>query len=167
MPVHLTETAINKAIKDVAADKARRDLTDKICPGLRLRLTPAGAANWVLASRDRLGRLRPYPLGPFPDMGVSDARTEARALHTRVKKEGADPVADRRRDLAIGAAAKAGIGTLAAVLDVYSAHRGKTLKSWPHSRKRVDLVFKRLLPRALADLTVADLQMTADAYPAA
>jgi integrase len=167
MPVHLTETAITRAIKDVVADKSRRDLTDKNCPGLRLRLTPAGAANWVLACRDRLGRMRRFPLGTFPDMGVSDARGEARALHTRVKKEGADPVADRRRDLAIGAAAKAGLGTLAAVLDIYSAHRGKTLKSWPHSRKRVELVFKRLLPRAVADLTTADLQMAADAYPAA
>jgi Arm DNA-binding domain len=75
MPVRMTETAITKAIKDVAADKTRRDLTDKTCPGLRLRLTPAGAANWVLACRDRLGRMRRFPLGAFPDMGVSDARS--------------------------------------------------------------------------------------------
>ena len=121
----------------------------------------------MLACRDRLGRMRRFPLGSFPDMGISEARGEARALHTRVKKEGVDPVADRRRDLAIGAAAKAGIGTLAAVLDIYSTHQGKTLKSWPHSRKRVELVFKPLLPKAVADLTVADLQMAADAYPAA
>jgi integrase len=167
VPVRLTETAINKALRDVVVDGARRDLADATCPGLRLRLTPAGAAKWVLACRDRLGRMRRFPLGTFPDMGVSDARGEARALHTKVKKEGADPVADRRRDLAIGAAARAGVGTLAAVLDIYSAHRGKTLKSWPHSRKRVELVFKRLLPRAVADLTAADLQMAADTYPAA
>ena len=42
-------------------------------------------------------------------MGVS----EARKLHIRVKQEeGADAVADRRRDRTVGAAAKAGIGTL-------------------------------------------------------
>jgi hypothetical protein len=121
----------------------------------------------VLACRDRLGRMRRFPLGAYPDMGISEARGEARALHTRVKREGADPVADRRRDLAIGAAAKAGIGTLAAVLDIYGARQGKNLKSWPHSRNRVELVFKPLLPRAVAGLTVADLQMAADAYPAA
>ena len=166
MPIRLTETAINKAIRDVA-DGSRRDLADVTCPGLRLRLTPAGTASWVLACRDRLGRMRRFPLGAYPNMGISEARGEARALHARVKKEGADPVADRRRDLAIGAAAKAGLGTLAAVLDIYAAHQGKTLKSWPHSRKRVELVFKPLLPRAVADLTSADLQMAADAYPAA
>ena len=134
MPVRLTETAINRAIREVAKG-TRRDLNDAACPGLRLRLTPAGAASWVLACRDRLGRMRRFPLGAFPDMGISEARGEARALHTRVKREGADPVADRRRDLAIGAAAKAGIGTLAAVLDIYGMRQGKTLKSWPHSRK--------------------------------
>src|ERR1700748_485993 len=166
MSIRLTETAIKKAIRDVA-DGTRRDLADLGCPGLRLRLTPSGAGSWVLACRDRLGRMRRFPLGPYPNMGISEARSEARALHTRVKKEGADPVADRRRDLAIGAAAKEGLGTLAAVLDIYSAHRGQTLKSGKHSRKRVELVFKRLLPRAVADLTAADLQMAADAYPAA
>jgi integrase len=56
---------------------------------------------------------------------------------------------------------------LAAVLDIYGTRQGKTLKSWPHGRKRVELVFKPLLPKAVADLTVADLQMAADAYPAA
>jgi hypothetical protein len=111
VPVRLTETAINKAIRDVVADGARRDLADATCPGLRLRLTPAGAANWVLACRDRLGRMRRFPLGSFPDMGVSDARGEARALQTKGKKEGTDLVADRRRDLAIGAAAREGVGT--------------------------------------------------------
>jgi integrase len=165
MPIRLTETAIKKAIRD-AADGTRRELADLGCPGLRLRLTPSGAARWVLACRDRLGRMRRFSLAPYPGMGISEARSEARALHTRVKREGADPIADRRRDLAIGAAARAGFGTLAAVVEIYGAYQGKTLKSWPHSRKRIDLVFKSLLPRAIADLRVADLQMAADAYRA-
>jgi hypothetical protein len=128
MPVRLTETAISKALRDVSESGARRDLADAGCPGLRLRLTPAGGKSWVLACRDRLGRMRRFLLGSFPDMGVSEARDEARAMHAKVKA-GADPVADRRRDRAIGRDAKAGIGTLAAVLDIYEAHKGKTLKS--------------------------------------
>ena len=166
MAVRLTETAINKAIKEVA-ETGRRDLADLGCPGLRLRLTAAGGRSWVLACRDRLGRMRRFPLGTYPDTGISEARAQARALHSRVKHEGADPVAERRRDRAMGAAAKAGIGTLAAVLDIYEVHHGRTLKSWPHSRKRVELVFKSLLPRAVGDLNAADLQMAADGYPAA
>jgi len=165
MPVRLTETAISKAVRDVSESGVRRDFADAGCLGLRLRLTPAGGKSWVLACRDRLGRMRRFPLGNFPDMGVSEARDEPRSLHAKVKA-GADPVADRRRDLAIGRDAKAGIGTLAAVLDIYEAHKGKTLKSWPHSRKRVDLVFEPLMPRPVAALTTADLQMVADAYPA-
>lgn len=61
MPVRLTETAISKAIRDVSSAGARRDLADAGCPGLRLRLTPAGGKSWFLACRDRLGRMRRFP----------------------------------------------------------------------------------------------------------
>jgi hypothetical protein len=85
-------------------------------------------------------------------MGISKARGEARLMWAKVKA-GADPVADRRRDRAIGKNARAGIGTLAAVLDIYEAHKGKTLKSWTQSRKRVALVFRPLMSRPVAFLT--------------
>src|SRR6516225_5063627 len=105
MPVRMTETAIGKAIRE-AAGGTRRDLADTSCPGLRLRVTPGGVASWVLACRDRHGRMRRFPLGRYPSIGISDARSKARELHTRVRQEGADPIADRRRDRAIGTAAK-------------------------------------------------------------
>jgi hypothetical protein len=82
MPVRLTETAINGATREVA-ERTRRDLTDAACPGLRLRLTPAGAAGWVLACRDRLGRIRRFPLGTFPDMGISEALAPVTARQPR------------------------------------------------------------------------------------
>lgn len=165
MSVRLTETAISKAIRE-AAQTGRRDLADAGCRGLRLRVTPAGSATWVLACRDRLGRMRRFPLGSYFQKGIREAREEARALHAKVKQEGADPVAERRRERAIGKAAKAGIGTLAAVLDIYEQHHGKNLKSWPASRVRVERVFKPLLGRAVVDLDPTELQMAADAYPA-
>src|SRR5947209_18557829 len=65
MPVRLTETAIQSAARKVAEAGERRDLADAACPGLRLRLTPAGAKSWVLACRDRLGRMRRFPLGSY------------------------------------------------------------------------------------------------------
>ena len=64
-------------------------------------------------------------------MGVSEARDEARAMRAKVYT-GADPVADRRRDRAIGRDAKVGIGNSAVVLNIYEAHKGRTLKT--HSR---------------------------------
>jgi hypothetical protein len=118
MPVTLTETAITKATKDAAASGTRLELADAGCPGLRLRIAPAGRRVWVLACRDRHGRMRRFPVGDYTDMGIAEARTEARALRVRVRDEGADPVNDRRRDRAIGAAAKAGQGTLKATLDL-------------------------------------------------
>src|SRR5215469_12628230 len=110
MPVRMTETAISKAIRE-AAGSARRDLADASCPGLRLRMTSGGGASWVLACRDRHGRMRRFPLGRYPAIGISDARRKARELHTRVTQDAADPIADRRRDRVIGAAAKVGEGT--------------------------------------------------------
>jgi hypothetical protein len=163
MPVRMTDTAINKAMKAVA-EGTRRDLADAGCPGLRLRLTPAGTATWVLACRDRQGRMRRFPIGSYPAKGVSEARIAARALHTRVKHDGADPVAERRRERAIGEAAKAGIGTLAAVLDIYGEKRGNQQRAWLESRKRINLVFRVLLGRPVTTLTLADLQMAADDY---
>ena len=164
MPVRLTETAINKAIREVS-DGTRRDLADAGCPGLRLRLTPAGAATWVLACRDRQGRMRRFPLGSYPGKGISDARSEARALHTRVKQDGADPVAERRRERAMGAAAREGVGTLAALLDIYGEKRGNAQKAWAETRKRIDLVCKPLLAKPVAALAASDFQMVVDAYP--
>ncbi len=164
MTVRLTETAIAKAVRELPAG-GRRDLADAGCPGLRLRLTSAGGRSWVLACRDGLGRMRRFPLGTYPAMGIGDARDAARGLRDRVKHEGADPVADRRKQRAIGAAAKDGIGTLKAILDAYGGPKGGAPKSWATGKPRVELVFKALLQKPVATMTAADLQMTADKYP--
>jgi integrase len=166
MPLRLTETAIAKAVRKTANRHERRDLADAACPGLRLRLTPTGGKTWVLACRDRHGRMRRFQLGAFPDMGISEARNAARAMHTRVKQEGADPVAERRRDRAIGKAAMEGIGTLSALLAIYGDKRGCELKRWKNSKRLVELVFKPFLKRPLVSVTAADLQMQADSYGA-
>lgn len=165
MPVRLTETAIAKAIREVAETKKRRDLSDDALEGLWLRLSPGGAKSWALQRRDREGRSRKFKLGDYPAMGIAEAREAARRLRVEVAA-GADPVADRKRARAAGRDAKAGIGTLAAVLDIYGRHRGAQLKSWPHSRLRIERVFRDLLPRPVAALTAADLQLAADSYVA-
>ena len=166
MAIKLTETAIAKATRDAAACDKRIELIDAGCPGLRLRVTPSGTRTWVLACRDREGRMRRFPLGTFPDRGISEARDQSRALHTKVKQEGADPVAQRRRELAIGKAAKEGIGTLQSLLDLYGKHRGSELRTWVEAKRRVEVVFKPFLTRPLATLFASDMQMRADDYPA-
>ncbi len=167
MAIQLTETAIRRASREAVAKAVRRDLSDAGCPGLRVRLTPTGSKSWVLACRDREGRMRRFPLGAFPDLGVSEARDAARALRAKVKADGADPVADRRRDRAMGKAAKEGIGTFAALVTLYGKHRGDRLKSWPEAKRRVESVFKPQLNRPLGMLTAVDFQMQADSHDAA
>src|ERR1022692_3397862 len=96
MRVAITDTAINKAKRDAAKDRVRRELSDageKRADGLRLRVTPAGSASWVLGCRDREGRIRRFPLGAWPAVGLSEARDAARTLRERVRAAGADPIA--------------------------------------------------------------------------
>src|SRR5207302_1320551 len=123
MTVRLTETAIQRAIKTALETGKRQELADASLPGLRLRLTPSGARSWVLACRDPIGAMRRFPLGAYPTMGLSDARDAARMMRAEVKK-GADPIADARRTRMIGREARAGVGTLAALLDVYGKQQG-------------------------------------------
>jgi len=181
MTVRLTETAIARNIREVAEAKARRDVSDAAEPGLRLRLAPGSAkspnghATWVLACRDSFARMRRFPLGEYPTLSIAAARKAAAALRHRVRQEKADPIAEARRQRAIGADAAGGQGTLTWLLDLYGraktdkapANPGAALKSWPEGRKRLDLVFKSLLKQPLASITLADLQMIVDAYPAA
>ena len=77
----------------------------------------------VLACRDPLGRMRRFPLGDHPGLGIADARDAARAMQVEVRK-GADPVAEARRKRVIGREAKEGIGTLTALLAVLAASPG-------------------------------------------
>jgi hypothetical protein len=65
--------------------------------------------------------MRRFMLGDYTDMGLAEARIEARSLRVKVREEGADPTLDRKRDRAIGAAARAGEGTLKAMLALYEA----------------------------------------------
>jgi integrase len=110
--------------------------------------------------------MRRFTIGPYPTKGLSDARSEARALHVRVKQDGADPTAERRRDRALGEAAKLGAGTLAGLLDLYERQKGSALRTWPEYRRRIEVVFKPLLRQPLTALTVGDIQLRADAYEA-
>jgi hypothetical protein len=166
MAVRLTEPAIKKALREAATSGKRRDLADAGQEGLRVRVTPAGSASWVLACRDRSGRMRRFPVGQYPAMGVAEAREHARVVHHKVRQEGADPIAERRRERERAEAARQGVGTLAALMDVYEKQKGATLRSWPEYRRSIGRVFGKFLNRALADVTLGDLQLAADGYAA-
>jgi integrase len=164
MAVNITETAISAAAKKAATDGVRVELIDKVQPGLRLRVSPAGAKTWVLTARDADGRMRRFTLGHHPGMGAADARNEARRLRADVRR-GADPVKETRERRALAKAATDGVATFGALLDLYETKQGSKLKSWPEYRRRMEDVFKPLLNRPLTSLEPRDFQLRADSWP--
>jgi integrase len=163
--MQLNETAINKLVREAAAGGKQLEQRDPGCPGLELRVGKSGSRTWALRCRDRSGRLRNFVLGHHPAMGLSDARDEARRVREEVRA-GADPTAARRQARADAAAdpEPASTATLKAVLDIYEEQHGNDLKSWAHSRKRVDGVFAALMGRSITELTAIELQVAADSF---
>lgn len=166
MAIRLTDTVIVKGLRDAAASGRRVELVDVVHDGLRIRLSPSGAAAWGIMCRDQAGRLRRFSLGEFPNMGVAAAREAAGAMRHKVRQEGADPTAERRAARQKAAAAKDGTDTLAGLLDLYERQRGAELRSWPEYRRSIGRVFGKFLGEPLDDLTVGSLQLAADSYTA-
>jgi integrase len=110
-----------------------------------------------------LGKARRFQLGNYPAMRISDARNAARTMHHMVRHTGVDPIAEKRLSLALGRAAKTGVGTLRALLDTYGESETAP-KSWHSGRPRVERVFKRLLDAPVSTLTLVDLQRCVDGY---
>jgi integrase len=164
MRIKLTDQAINKAGKDAEADGERRELSDAGCPGLRIRITPNGTRSWVLGMRDKLGNPRRFPLGNHPTLGISGAREAAREMRHKVQREGADPIAEKRRGIALGKDARKGVGTLKALLDAYGTSNAAP-KSWQVGRPRVEALFKPLLDRPYTIISLNDLQSQVDRHP--
>lgn len=166
MRVAITDPAINKAKRDAAADGARRELADTTERGLRLRITAAGSATWVLGCRDQQGRARRFVLGNWPALGLREAREAARALRQDVRVKGSDPIAAGRSKRAAAKDAAAGIGTLTALLDHYETIHGQQLRSWADCRRQITNVFRQHMDRPIQSLTRMDLQGAADKHAA-
>jgi integrase len=160
----ITDTAIGAATKRAAATGKPVCLTDPGQLGLELRIWPGGSRMWTLACRDAAGRSRRFTIGQHPAIGLAAAREACRKLREDVR-QGADPVAVNRLRRAAVQQAKAGENTLRALLDIYARQHGMTLKSWNENRRRIESVFADQLRRPLAELTLPDLQLTADRWP--
>lgn len=61
--------------------------------GLYLRISTAGSKSWILRARVA-GKRRDMGLGPYPEVGLAQARARARDLREQIWR-GSDPVADR------------------------------------------------------------------------
>jgi integrase len=66
---------------------------DSQVAGFGLRLTAAGARAFILNYRTRVGRLRRFTIGSFPEWSTGAARTEASELRKQIDR-GGDPLGD-------------------------------------------------------------------------
>jgi integrase len=172
MAVHLTDSAITKALRVAAETKRRRNISDAKHEGLRIRITPAGTATWSLQVRDKTGRLRDFRLGSYPKTGVGAAREAAKAMWHRVRHDGADPIAERRQERERAEAERQSDRGLEGLLASYEERvlpkkkNGAGLRSWPEYKASINRVFTKHLTKPLGALTLGDLQLAADDYPA-
>jgi len=155
MTLQLTETRIAAAVREAARIGKQVELRDPGHRGLWLRVGKSGVRTWALRARDRAGKPHWFGLGRHPEVGLAAARRAATAMLAAVH-EGANPIRQ----------APTPALSLAELLARYGEHRGRDLKSWDHSRLRIDRVFAALLALPVASLTTALLQTTADRYPA-
>jgi integrase len=132
--------------------------------GLRLRVSQAGTATWVLGCRDAQGKPRRFPLGSYPTLGLAQARLNARELRERVRK-GHDPIKEAQQARERAAAPKPEIATLTTLLDSYEKDVGDRRRSWAEARRRIESVFASHLDIDTLTITEPALQLTVDAHP--
>ncbi len=69
---------------------------DGAVKGLRLIVRDSGARSWVLRYQIG-GRRRDMGIGPYPEVGLADARERALEARQLLKRDGRDPLAERGR----------------------------------------------------------------------
>ncbi|WP_462122036.1 tyrosine-type recombinase/integrase [Methylorubrum thiocyanatum] len=87
----LTARAVELAKPDPGK---RREVPDAALPGLYLVVQPAGGKSWAVRYR-AAGKPRKLTLGPYPRLGLVDAREAARTA-LRAVAEGRDPAGEKQ-----------------------------------------------------------------------
>lgn len=118
-----------RSVEQSRADPTKRlELPDGALPGFYLVVQTSGAKSWAV--RYRLdGKSRKLTLGPYPRLGLGDARERARAALQAVS-EGRDPAAEKAAALQEqGTAVKHRFGAVAA--DFIQRYAKPRNRSWP------------------------------------
>ncbi len=150
----LTEPGIKKMAK--AKPGQRREIYDKLAPGLALRVTDRGTKTWAVHYR-YAGRHQRITLNEWPALGLEDARNEARNVRRWIKA-GLDPktalkveAADRRAETEAQSIAGRTFGDLA---EAYIKHKIPELAN----AKRYEAVVRNRLIPAWGELLVSELR---------
>jgi integrase len=112
-------------------------ISDVRCPGLAIRIAPGGLKSWEVAFRIRgAGKVRRKALGPFPAVGLENARERATGM-VRAAQAGRDLVQEEA-DAAAAAAARI-------TVDELRAEYVKRACAKLRTKHEIDLRLKRAL----------------------
>jgi integrase len=154
MKVRLTDKFIDA---QKAPASGRSTFTDTLGPGLTLRITPNDARSWLVRYRPKGETQRYSVLGPYPAVGLAEARQRAMEIMGAAKK-GTDLIAEERRRAEMDRQARARARSLSDLADDYIAHCYARLKSASliagHLRNHI---VPTLGDRQLGELRRADL----------
>ncbi|QIG49447.1 tyrosine-type recombinase/integrase [Nordella sp. HKS 07] len=126
--------------------KDRHDFTDTQTKGLTLRVTPNGAKSWALLYRRRSdGKRRRTTIGPWPEIGLAEARARAAELKVNIQR-GSDPAGD------VTAYKKA--DTVDQLLDQFLAHHPRPTAAWT---QEVTRIFKKDVRPLIGSVKLPDL----------
>ncbi len=90
----------DKFVSNVQGAGSRKEYLDALLPGLALVVQPSGKKSWAVRYRDASKKPTKLTLGPFPMIGLGEAREQAREVLQRVAK-GEDVAAEKRVHRAI------------------------------------------------------------------
>ena len=132
-------------------DPARRvEIADALTPGLYLVVQPSGRKSWAVRARVD-GRPAKLTLGPYPALGLDQARDRAREL-LRAVQTGRDPRAEERRVRQASKRARA--ETVRAVCELWLAKDQAGHRSVEEVRR---LMTREVLPQ-LGDLPIREVR---------
>jgi integrase len=153
MPEPLTARRL-ETIKPPAT--GRTEVLDQEQRGLCFRVTANGERSFSLRIKVE-GRSRRFPIGPYPEVSLSEARKRASRLRLEAL-DGRDPIEARKQEKA----RKLAQASLSEVLQVYSdAHLSKLARG-PEVERALRSTLARHLPRPAEAVTKANLQIELD-----
>ena len=164
MPRRVAPLSVKK-LASVRPSKKPIELVDGYVPGLRIRILPSGTRAWSLNIRDSRGVRRRFEVGS--GLSIAEARRTAEDLRRNIRG-GADPTTERRAARQRAMAAKAGVGTLAALIETYFTNGpGRHQRRAAKSRQQLETVFAAVLNKPSLDIARAELQLIADGWQSA
>jgi hypothetical protein len=156
----------NALLKSIPApESGKTTVTDTERPGLQFRVTPTGAKSWLFQKKVKGGRRLSITLGRYPDMSLSQARSEALQIELEARS-GVDRIQQAEAARASRQAEEAQARTVGDILELYlEQHVCRNLKSGQSRGERERQLRTHLAPLSnlrINDLSRADIQKIVD-----